>query len=98
MNKHTFLPILFCFVLLSCSTNKKASLKTNEVFETRLDSLNMFDKLRNRSIPVALYLPKTSKKMQHQKLVIFSHGYYANKGGSNRECSYLTEYLASQGY
>jgi predicted dienelactone hydrolase len=58
----------------------------------------MFDKARNRSVPVALYLPKTSKKMQHQKLVIFSHGYYANKGGSNRECSYLTEYLASQGY
>ncbi|MES1181205.1 MAG: alpha/beta hydrolase [Flavobacterium sp.] len=47
---------------------------------------------------MALYLPKSDKKIENQKLVIFSHGYYANRGGSNKECSYLTAFLASKGY
>lgn len=98
MKKHTYLAILLCSILLGCLTHKNATLKSNEPFETRLDSLNLFDTSRNRSVPVALYLPKSDQKMAHQKVVIFSHGYYANRGGSNKECSYLTTYLASQGY
>jgi predicted peptidase len=98
LNKNSYLPILACSILLGCLSNKKAALKTNEIFVTSLDSLNMFDSSRNRSIPVALYLPESSKKIKNQKLVIFSHGYYANRGGSNKACSYLTGYLASQGY
>lgn len=58
----------------------------------------MFDTSRNRSIPVALYLPESDKKIANQKIVIFCHGYYANRGGSNKACSYLTAYLASRGY
>src|SRR5687767_14462715 len=95
MKKHTYLAILLCFLLLGCLTNKKT---TNRIFETRLDSINMFDNSRNRLIPVALYQPISDKKIANQKVVIFSHGYYANRAGSNKACSYLTEYLASQGY
>ncbi len=58
----------------------------------------MFDSTRKRSIPVAFYLPVPDKKIENQKIVIFSHGYYANQGGSNRACSYLTSFLASKGY
>lgn len=94
MKKHTYIPILLCCLLLGCLTNKKAAL----TFYTRVDSLNLFDSSRNRSIPVALYLPVSDKKIEKQKVVIFSHGYYANRGGSNKECSYLTDYLASKGY
>lgn len=93
-----YLPMLFCFVLIGCLTNKKTVLKTDKIFETKLDSLNMFDSSRKRSVPVALYLPKSEKKIKNQKVVIFNHGYYANRGGGNKECSYLTEYLASKGY
>jgi predicted peptidase len=98
LKKHVFLQIILCLTLLGCLTNKKATTITNKTYETRLDSLNMFDSSRNRSIPVALYLPKSDKKIKNQKLVIFNHGYYANQGGSNKECSYLTDYLASKGY
>jgi dienelactone hydrolase len=98
MKEHTYLPILLCFILAACYSNKKAVVQTNTISETRLDSLSLFDNLRNRPVPVALYLPKSDKAIENQKLVIFSHGYYANRGGSNKECLYLTGYLASKGY
>ncbi|MFC6196026.1 hypothetical protein ACFP1I_30745 [Dyadobacter subterraneus] len=44
-----------------------------------------------------LYLPNTTK-IRKQKLVIFSHGYYQNMPGGNKQASYLTENLASHGY
>jgi predicted dienelactone hydrolase len=98
MKKNKCFPIIICFLLLGCFSNRKTFLKANQTFETRLDSVNMLDTSRNRSIPVALYLPKSNKKFANQKVIIFNHGYYANRGGSNKECSYLTEYLASKGY
>jgi predicted peptidase len=86
--------------LTSCLTNPKVIIAqtVKQEFVVKIDSLNLFDKIRNRSIPVALYLPKTDKKINKQKLVIFSHGYYQNEDGSNKKYSYLTEKLASKGY
>jgi predicted peptidase len=90
--------ILICFLLLSCSGNKKANLQaSNTIYDVKLDSLQLFDKSRNRIIPVALYYPKTAKKINKQQVIIFSHGYGENKGGDNRIYSYLTENLASKG-
>lgn len=98
MNKYLCLSFLLCIFLLSCTGNKNVVSTTPKTVETRVDSLNLFDKARNRSVPVALYLPKSALQNSKQKLVIFSHGYYANKAGGNKECSFLTSYLASQGY
>ncbi|WP_221392696.1 alpha/beta hydrolase [Dyadobacter sp. NIV53] len=70
----------------------------NQQFLVKTDSLAWFDNSRNRSVPVALYLPVSEKKIPNQKLIIFSHGYYQNLPGGNRQVSYLTEYLASKGY
>ena len=67
-------------------------------YDVKLDTLNMFDSSRNRSIPVAFYLPKTDKKLIKQQIIVFSHGYGQNKGGDNLAYSYLTEKLASKGY
>lgn len=67
-------------------------------FKVKTDSLNWFDKARNRQVPVTLYLPFSDKKIVKQKVIIFSHGYYQNMPGGNRQVSYLTEKLASQGY
>lgn len=58
----------------------------------------MVDETRSRLVPVALYQPKTDKKIIKQKLVILSHGYNANNPGSNLGYTYLTEHLASRGY
>lgn len=79
-------------------TNKKVANTSTQTFAVKLDGLNLFDSSRNRLIPVALYLPKTDKKLENQKVVIFSHGYGQNKGGDNLAYSYLTENLASKGY
>jgi predicted esterase len=62
----------------------------------RLDTLQLFDSTRSRIIPAAYYSP--SVKNKKQQLVIFSHGYGANKGGDYLAYSYLTEFLASKGY
>lgn len=58
------------------------------------DTLTLFDRSRNRTIPVAFYKPG----IDHPKIVILSHGYGANKGGDYLAYSYLTEFLASKGY
>lgn len=98
MNKIYF-KILICVLLVSCSNSKKINSQTaNNTSLFKLDSLELFDKSRNRKIPVALYYPKTDKKIYNQKVVIFSHGYGENKGGDNKIYSYLTENLASKGY
>lgn len=92
--------LFFFFLLSSCSTHKisKPSSALKPTFNVVEDSLNLVDVSRKRSVPVALYIPKSDKKIKHQKVVIFSHGYYQNRGGSNKAYTYITEKLASEGY
>jgi predicted peptidase len=98
MNKIYF-KILICILLVSCSNSKKTNSQiANNTYPFKLDSLELFDKSRNRKIPVAIYHPKTDKEIHNQQVVIFSHGYGENKGGDNKIYSYLTENLASKGY
>ena len=66
-------------------------------YPVNLDTLTLFDKVRQREVPIAIYQPKTVKN-NYQKIIIFSHGYGQNKGGDYLVYSYLTDYLASQGY
>jgi len=61
-----------------------------------VERLDLFDYSRNRSVPVALYLPDTLSLKQ--KLIVFSHGYGENKGNSNLAYSYLNNFLAQHGY
>ncbi|WP_159471517.1 alpha/beta hydrolase [Dyadobacter sp. 3J3] len=97
MNKNLFdlLLILFITFLPNINASAQSSVST---FRIKTDSLNLFDKARNRSVPVMLYLPVADKKIRKQKLVIFSHGYGENKGGDYLVYSYLTENLAALGY
>lgn len=92
--------ILFTsFIILSlCNCTSKKIITSDKTFEVKLDTLTLFDQSRNRKIPVALYSPKTNQKISGQQVVIFSHGYGANKGGDYFVYSYLTEMLASKGY
>ncbi|REH01650.1 alpha/beta hydrolase family protein [Flavobacterium aquicola] len=100
MNKNICLQILICLLLTSCFTNKKTLVVTteNKTFEVVLDSTDLFDTSRNRKVPVVIYKPKSDHQIEKQKVVIFSHGYYQNKGNSNTKYSYLTNFLASKGY
>ncbi len=95
-----YLQFLFCLILTSCITNKKTSNPdiNNLQYQVNSDSLNLFDKSRNRLIPITFYSPKADVKKLTQKVVIFSHGYSENRLGANKAYSYLTEELASKGY
>ncbi len=98
MNKIYF-PILLLLLLTSCSNITKSNFQaSNNNYDVKLDSLELFDKARNRKIPVAIYHPVIAEKVHKQQVIIFSHGYGENKGGDNRIYSYLTENLASKGY
>ena len=62
-----------------------------QAFDT-LD-LDWADTLRQREVPVRLYLPQSAKSARPMPLVVFSHGL----GGSRRGYSWLGQHLASQG-
>jgi dienelactone hydrolase len=95
-----YFKILLSLFLISCIKNKEVTSlqNTNPKFKVQLDTVTLFDKERNRIIPVAFYSPKTAKKIENQKVVILSHGYSENRLGANKSYSYLTENLASKGY
>jgi len=98
--KQIFFFLLSFSLLTSCLTNKSVtnSYLDTKTYDFKLDSLEMFDKSRNRKIPVAFYFPKTDSETKNQQIVIFSHGYGQNKGGDNLVYSYLTENLATKGF
>ena len=89
--------ILILGFLTSCSAFGK-SVENNSVFAVSLDTLKLYDQSRQREIPIAIYKPKTDKRIRNLKVVIFSHGYGQNKGGDYLVYSYLTEFLASKGF
>lgn len=67
--------------------------------EVKTESIDLFDKSRNRQIPVVLYSPSefintSSGKKKKLKLAIISHGY----GGKNTEYSFITNNLVRHGY
>lgn len=100
MNRNHCLPLCFCLLLSACLTLQKApaTRPSAQALAIATDSLILFDQARNRSVPVALYLPKTPPKNTRQKVVIFSHGYGENQPGANKGYTYLTSALAAQGY
>lgn len=92
--------LVLSLTLIQCSTNKtiKSKTKTTENQDFRLDTLTLFDKERNRNIPVAIYQPKNPKKANRIP-VFFSHGYGENNGKDYlQDYTYLTEFLVSNGY
>jgi predicted peptidase len=96
----TFLLIILSLLSTGClhTRHKTEQQIITKKIDVQLDSIKLFDKSRNRLIPVALYYPKTKKQSPKQKIVIFSHGYGANVGGDYLIYSYLTENLAANGY
>jgi predicted esterase len=93
-----FFWLLLCALILNCCSLIKKQRKQNTTFSVNLDTIKLLDVSRNREIPVAIFKPLSTKLLKNQKLIVFSHGYGQNKGGDYLEYSYLTNYLASQGY
>lgn len=57
----------------------------------------LYDAVRERRIPVAVYHPK--KETPHTRVILFSHGYDGNKHPhSNRTYAYLCRFLSEKGF
>lgn len=65
----------------------------------QIEKYEVFDSVRNRLIPYALYSPKFKEnKRDSIHLVIFSHGYGSNYSRNYLNYSYLTKRLARAGF
>lgn len=89
--------ILLLAILASCSTVGRTP-HISPTYSVKLDTLKLFDEARQREVPIAIYKTEVNKKIDKQKIIIFSHGYGQNKGGDYLAYSYLTDYLASEDY
>ncbi len=87
----------FVFLFTQCASNKKNAAVHKQVLSYKLDTLTLVDQSRNREIPVAIYQPENEKNL-NKIPIIFNHGYGGNKGGDYLIYSYLTTFLASEGY
>lgn len=85
---------LFLLVIVAFTCVFPLKISGKPLPDFRMDTLTLYDKARNRAIPVAIYKPTK----QSPRIVIFSHGYWQNRPGSYLLYSYLNEYLASRGY
>lgn len=81
----------------SASTEKKPAMKRKEI---TVEKSEVYDSIRNRRIPYALFRPKTTSKKTPDsiRLVIFSHGYGSNYSLNYLNYSYLTKRLAREGF
>lgn len=97
MSKYLYLILILLGLLTSCFSikNIQTAQTKDKKANFKLDTSNLFDKSRNRVIPIAIYTPKYKTDKQ---VVIMSHGYGQNKGGDYLAYSYLTENLADKGY
>jgi predicted dienelactone hydrolase len=100
MNRIYLHAIIIILLFDNCTTPKQkvTNNQTNSDYTVKIENVILHDNSRNRIVPVAFYIPDTDKKIKKQQVIIFSHGYYENKGGSNLKYSYLTKFLASKGY
>jgi predicted dienelactone hydrolase len=71
-----------------------AAIQETRAAEVTTLDVDWFDSVRQRAVPVRVYLPTGSERSQPLPLVVFSHGI----GGSRMGYSYLGAYWASQGY
>lgn len=89
---------IFILVVLSSCSMFGNSFEKKPRFAISFDTLKLYDKIRQREIPIAIYKPKTDKKLINTKVVIFSHGYNENIKGSYLGYKYMTEFLATNGF
>lgn len=90
--------LILSLTLIQCSANKRITSRAKGNIEYKLDTLTLFDQNRNREIPIAIYQAKDIKE-SNKIPIIFSHGYGENNGNDYLQVyTYLTEFLAAQGY
>lgn len=78
----------------------------NDIFENQneysssviLEKTQLFDKSRNRIIPIAIYTSVPINKVKNPKIMVINHGYGANHGGDYLRYSFIADYFALKGF
>ncbi|MEZ4826693.1 MAG: alpha/beta hydrolase [Bacteroidia bacterium] len=91
---------VLCLLIHSCGINKPAESKEAVTPASAIEpaKYTFHDSLRNREIPLAIYLPEGEFPGKGKPLVVFSHGYGENNSDSYLSYSFLGEYLAANGF
>jgi len=84
--------VLILMATILFSSNNLSADPVTPVTEYTID---LYDSSRERHIPVAVYSPANAGR---NKVIIFNHGYGANKGGDYKLYSHITKELAAHGY
>lgn len=92
MNRYFIIPLFSLLMASSTWARNTTSLVDSTHVTIRTDSLKLFDTLRSRLIPVALYMPQSATAPL--KLAVLSHGYE----GSNKAYSFIAHNLVAHGY
>lgn len=93
MMKNRLREIIILIFTVLVASNLLAETHAGKITEYTID---FYDTARARLIPLAVYCPEAGT--QESGVVIFSHGYDKNAGGSYKAYSYLTRTLAENGY
>lgn len=99
MNFRLLVTGLLVCMSFGCNTKKTPQkvLPNEHRPEVTLQQLQLFDTIRQREIPIAIFRNKTIRRSQYP-VVIFNHGYGQNSGDSYLKYSYLTTFLAEEGF
>jgi len=87
--------VIFSLLLLNYSSYYSQSIDNSTI--SAIDTVELYDQVRQRKIPIAIY-HSTNEKTNHKKLVIISHGYNQNEGRPYLGYSFIANLLASKGY
>lgn len=90
----TFYTALLILVITLAACSETAVAPTEADYEIHLDTLSLLDTSRNRRIPLGIW----DSEDGDAGVVIFNHGYGFNQGEDYLAYTYLTEYLAGQGF
>lgn len=101
MYKTLALLILSALLIAGCDSQKKpaAAMTGKAVFEITTDTSTLFDPVRHRNIPIAVFAPKGKPAGKLKvPILIMNHGYGQNRGGDYLLYTYITEHFAAKGF
>ncbi|WP_029906151.1 S9 family peptidase [Prevotella sp. 10(H)] len=81
--------LLFLILFPACMMSSQTEKESKYIF-------NIYDRSRERLIPLAIYPPKNN--IVKPAIVIVSHGYDRNRGNAYLDYSYISDRLSSEGY
>lgn len=89
--------LVIVLIFMNCESKQSTATAQTVSYEVNMDTLNVWDSIRDREIPIAIYAPSL-EDLSKLPIVIMNPGYNSNQPGAYLGYSYLTEELCKNGY